>query len=571
MKEKKKITGTEKKQPKRDNTKKQSNRNKKKTNKSGQKKEIAKFEPTDQPFTNVDEEISKINRKIKEHTKKLQIPHSRLEEEIEKELTITQKALRAAMKLKFYVATYTIALGILAYFLGYPKSFFTQFIFAWVLLWIGYHFHKHNYRYKFSLKVFYIGVMIIPLYIIYLELNDLLSLTLIILYSISFIVALALYLHHISRGIQRELHQSFTKTFLIVWFSHIIALTITVLIMYFLPYIILPNHFVSIIYLLLLWLIPGFFAYFFLNKFFYLRFFDPLHIRKDAIKGLKHSLTYTGIFIGLIILIYLLTAIQLTMTEHKDAVKRIDQSIREIDMIKTRIDLTSAEPTTYGLKQMEVTQEILDYAEELRTGFQSKRDDKQIFGLNDYLNDNYFTKLSKKRLALTFLLINKRSTIIATDDLIRDFKSIEEKDAKEALKKTKEYVDTNYRPYQESQDLKTFKDYIYNNKENYEKFMVDDALLSFALSQSDSTGINILAPGNSLFSKQTYYTTSHLKIFREILITAFENTLYNARDVRTPAILDKLYYNRETSESDLSKAVRYKMLAENLKANIALV
>ena len=100
----------------------------------------------------------------------------------------------------------------------------------------------------------------------------------------------------------------------------------------------------------------------------------------------------------------------------------------------------------------------------------------------------------------------------------------------------------------------------------YSELMINNALIRFVYGQAYVFGLDKLEPGRSRFSKRVYFVGSHLKIYRDILLFAFENIIYSSRDLSNPEILDGLYYNRGVTESPLSRQLRYKILEENYKA-----
>ncbi|MFC1723704.1 hypothetical protein ACFL0V_06185, partial [Nanoarchaeota archaeon] len=509
------------------------------------------------PATNVDEELHMLNKSIKKEGRNIGIE---VEHEIDIEVTRARRALHAAVQVKWYAVLYTLSIAVLAHYLGFPTSFFVHLIFGGFLLWLTHHMHK-NKKYGLALRVFWTGIMILPLYWIYLWLDDFMSLSIIVLYAIAFIISIALYFHHTSREIERELHQSYARTFMVVWYSHLVAYAAAVLAAYFLGGALVGEAFISMMYLMFMWAIPPFFVYFYLNKLLYLRFFDPVHYKADSLKALKHGLAYTGMFIACLALIYLLTAVHATIQERDNSLVKIDEAIIDLRNISVKIEAQDEYGDITGL---EVTQELLDETDKLIQTLESRKSVvTQSFGIWDYLSDKYFEVLTRKRLGLTFLLLNKDDVIEMTDDLLRYHNRTEEVNNTQALK---QFVDANYQPYAESESLKEVKKHYYDNKNEYSYFMRDDAIYTFALSRGYHSGIGIFAPGNSRFSKRMYHLTSHLLLFRDLMLFSFEYITYNSRDTTNPEVLDNLYYNRDARESEQSKTVRYMILYKNYKA-----
>ena len=515
------------------------------------------------PFTSVDEELHNVNKKIKEYSKKIGVKKERTAAiEIDIEMKKTHRILDAVLKLKYYVATYTVAIGILAYLMGTPKLFFIHFIYGAVLLWLSHKLHRESHRYGLGIRVSYIGLMIIPLYWIYTNTYDLMSLVMTVLYMICFVVTVALYFHHTSKEIQRELHQSFTRTFLVVWYSHVISLASAVALMYHLPKLILTDNYVSIMYLLTAWFIPAFFVYFSVNKLLYLRFFDPFHMKKDVSKAALHGIAYTGLFIACIALIYLLTAVNVAIVERENSLENIDESIDQLNQLK--IDILTAAEETYSteINEMMVTREIVENTDQLIKSFESRKAvTTQPFGVWDYFTDHWFGAVADKRLALTFLQTNRDNAIHTTQQLIFLYKNLSLEN-ETTIQQTREFVETHYEPFTETPELKEFKDDINTMRTKHRYMLEGNRLYNFAMTQSYTFGLQIFTPGKTLFSERLFDTLSYLKIFRDALFFATDNILYSSRDLTNPEIMDALYYKRDVQESQQSKAIRYKLLEE---------
>ncbi len=362
---------------------------------------------------NVDEELHKVNRKIKEHSKALKLPiKHKTEILINSELSIVHKLLHSNMMMKLHIVIYTIALAILTYLLGYPRLFFIHFFFGVALLGVTHYFHRRG---DLTVKIFYTGLMIIPLYLIYLQYNDLLSLVMTVTFTISFVVAIALYFHHSGKETKRELHASFTRTFMAEWYAHVVSLSFAIFVAYNMPQLIFRNTFYSLLYIIIFWITPITLVYFFMNKFLYLRIFDPLHVRKDAIEGMKHAIVYSILLIACLTLGYLLTSIQITIQEKDATLQQIDASI---------IELRTAEIMLYELpydvQKYQVTREIKQEITTLKQAFENRKSlITQNFGVGEYFSDEYFSVLLDKKEALTFLILKKHNAIETVRDLIR--------------------------------------------------------------------------------------------------------------------------------------------------------
>jgi len=493
--------------------------------------------------TDLDEELYRVNKKIKKHSKALDLPvNHKTEILIKKELGIIENILRGDVMPKIHAAIYTMALGILTYLLGYPKMFFVHAAYAAALVYVTEFFHKRG---DLTVKVFYTGLMIIPLYLIYLYSNDLLSLVMTVIFMISFVVTIALYFHHSKKEHTRELHHSFTRTFLAEWYAHVVSLAIAVALLYYIPNIILMDKFYSLLYIIIFWIPVPTLAYFFMNKFLYLRFFEPIHIRKDAVEGLKHALAYTVILIACLTLGYLLTAIQITIQEKDASLQKIDTAILKIETAKARLA---------DLPKMKVTTEVAEELNLLKQTLENKKATiTENFGVGDYFSDRYFSVLLEKRQALNYAILNKDNAIETVADLERNQGKVG----------NRTFVEQNYRPAQESKDLEEYRLHLKKSMNHYSMLMFDNSLFAFVHSYSD-TGMQIFAPGFSKLSKKTYYITSHLRIFRDMLLYSFDNIIYTAQNIENPQILNEMYRNRQTIESRQSKDLRYAVLGDNI-------
>jgi hypothetical protein len=472
--------------------------------------------------------------------------------------------------LGLYFISTIICTALLAFLFGTITTFVFYLAFGIFLWWWSHQFHQkipHPFKTVFSL-----GILIVFLYFFYVVFNDLLSLIVCIIYALSFVVAGVLYFYHTKNKLLEKIHQSFPRTFLVVFYSHIIALTAASLVAYLLPKVILSDSFVSILFLLFVWLTPVLFVYFFLTKFLYLRFFDRVHIKRDVSKGLAHSAVYTAAFVLVIILAYFLTAVQLVTIERSS----YDSSF---DDVFTTISNIGYELPEAGLGDLKVSQDVFDISKQLLDeGIEEKKRLMDLrISLEDYLSDNYFTIISHNRLAVSSIALSASEIDEVKSDLIREHNRLEEM-KKEGLfddgtTSLEEHlfllvgnVNDEYEPYTEPVEFAMLRRRISGSLNSYSGLVSDRRLLEFNLVYHPE--MSILEPGKSRFSKQFHDMVYHTVVFRDMMLFVFNTIVLNVEETLDPYPVKSLYYTADESLS--SSVLRYRVLKSNNDATLAL-
>jgi hypothetical protein len=96
-------------------------------------------------------------------------------------------------------------------------------------------------------------------------------------------------------------------------------------------------------YIFFIWLLPSLFMYFFFAKFLYLSYFDRKHIRRDVFKGIMHAAIYSVAFVVLLLLAYVMTAIQFANDERAGYADEFGITMQMFTMLKPDLTAVSLE------------------------------------------------------------------------------------------------------------------------------------------------------------------------------------------------------------------------------------
>jgi hypothetical protein len=425
-----------------------------------------------------------------------------------------------------------------------------------------------------------LGLFVVALYLLYWLIYDSLSLLFCVIYAFSFIIAAVLYLYHVKRELAGEIHRSFARTFLVVFYSHVMAFTAAALLAYILPYFILGDGFVSMSYLLLAYALPVMLIYFFLTKFLYLRFFDRKHIRRDFLKGLAHGVVYGVVFAVLVLLAYFLTAMQFVMMERAAYADTFSEVFTTLPNVRAELASAALSADDPGLLGLRVTQEVVmmsDQALQDATGLKGIIGSRQ-FSFSDYFSDSYFTVLAGDGRSVSRLVAFVLGVDGLKGDLLREYgrlRSAEETgqfdDGTTSLDEhyyaLLDYVDDLYFRYREPSGISSLKGRL-ADVSSFSSLMSDNALLDFNLLSNPE--LQVFVPGDSRFGRRFMEMAYHTIIFRDLMLLVFDASVVEVESVFGPAPLDELYRGRDADESTESKVLRYRVLKSNSEAIAAL-
>ncbi len=481
---------------------------------------------------------------------------------------------RDMYSLSFYFVSALICVALLAFLFGTVKTFIFYSIFGMFLWWWTHRFHVSRMH---ILKPFLsLGSLSIFLYFFYLAFNDLLSLLVCVMYAMSFVIAGVLYLYHTKNDFQGEIHRSFPRTFLVMFYSHIIALTAASIIAYSLPPLLFWDSFVSLMFLMLVWLFPVLLVYFFFTKFLYLRFFDRVHIKRDALKGLAHGAGYAGVFVALMLLVYLLSAIQLTGMERVRYASAFEQGAISLSESKLSIyDAFGEDFLGFG-----VAKDVMGMTDEAMADIAVNQDMvKSRFSFSDYVSDDYFTMLAGNRRLVMSSVSSASSVAEIGADVVREYgrmkiyiaqgvfddgtRDLEDHDAV-----LKAYLSAYYAPYSEPPHFSALRQRLDGNQDSYASLFADGQVLEFNLAYHPD--MRMFVSGDSRFSKRIHWMLYHTRIFRDLMLFVLDSVLLQVDEVIEPYPV-RLLHEAGADEYLPSNVLRNRVIKANFDATISLV
>jgi len=535
--------------------------------------------------SDVESELSRIEDEIKRHKRAVErgkpvspapvLSATRIEQDIKKEIR-AERRFSGKGPLLFYFFTSILCVSVLAYLFGTALTFVFYLVFGLFIWWWAHQFHSKK---AGMLKSFFsLGSIVVALYMFYWIFSDLLSLIMCALYAISFVIAGVLYFYHTRRELSEEIHKSFPKTFIVVLYSHIIALTAGASTAYILSDLVFGDAFVGMAYIFFIWLLPSLFMYFFFAKFLYLSYFDRKHIRRDVFKGIMHGAIYSVAFVVLLLLAYVMTAIQFANDERAGYADEFGISMQMFTMVKPDLTAVSLEEGSMGLMNLDLTKQVISESVNLvyyATGVKSTLDEP--LSVSDYFNDNYFTVLSRNRALLVNISIIAKDMDVLKRDLIREYKKLNVEKNTGVFDDGTTSLDTHYRalvaatqysPFVLPDTMVAEMQRIADSYDSYSGLVLDDGLLDWNIQYDPS--LSLLKSGDSVFSKAAYRVFHHSAIYRDLMILVFDRTVFEVQDMLDPHSI-RLIADELPDESLNSRVLRYRILKINSDATIDIV
>jgi hypothetical protein len=505
------------------------------------------------------------------------ISATRLERAVEEEVKSLRKPFwegKDLGSLSFYFISFLICVAVLAFLFGSVPSFVFYLAFGIFLWWWSHTFHTTQ---AGTLKSFFsLGFVVVLLYVSYWFFDDLFSILVFIIYALSFLISGVLYFYHVQRNLAGEIHRSFPRTFLVMFYSHIMAFTAASAVAYLLPELLLSDSFISIPFLLFAWLLPVLLVYFFLTKFLYLRFFDRVHIKRDLSKGLVHGAIYAILFILVLLFAYVLTAMQFVVEERAGYDDTFSTVFTTLHNVKSDIKAVPFQYDTTELLEFKVTKDVIALSEQSTKEATELKDrlGKTSVASGDYLSDNYFTMLSHDRLAVSSMAVLASEVDELNDDLLREYRRMKRfqaegvfddgtKSLEEHGSVVKRYAKDAYTPYSEPYQLTMLRTRISRYLNSYSGLVEDGELLEFNIAYLPEA--SILKPGESRFSKRFYEIAHHTVLFRDLMLFMFNTMAFHVEETLDPYAVSSLYY-AAAEESLPSSVLRYRVIKSNIDA-----
>ena len=478
----------------------------------------------------------------------------------------------------FYLLSSLVCIAILAYLFGTVDTGIFFFLFGMFLWWWSHRFHITR---SGAWKAFSsLGILIIFLYVFYWYFNDLLSLLVLVLYAMSIVIAGFLYFYHAKRELSGEIHRSFERTLLVMFYSHIMAFTVASALAYALSYVLFSDSFVSIAFVILAWLLPCLLVYFFLTKFLYLRFFDRKHIKRDLKKGIVHGALYCFILIILLLAGYLLTAFQFAGEEQMAYDEAFNTIFDSLSSIEQDISGFAAENDAGEILDLKVTKDLESLSGQMLQGATDLKAELDVthFSFDDYLSDNYFTELSQNRIVLSRTAGVAHGIDDLKQDLFREYLRVKDfqqqglfddntTTLEEHYYMVASYANDVYSPYKEPEQFTQLREKVSDNMNSYSGLFSDEALFEFNLVYHEN--MDMFTRGKSRFSQRFLNMMYHTAVFRDFMVLVFNNILSQWEETVDPYPV-RYIYSAVAEESTLSGVLRYRIVKSNIDATLSL-
>ncbi|MBU2560984.1 MAG: hypothetical protein KKD17_01710 [Nanoarchaeota archaeon] len=556
----------------------------------------AKAEKRSVSRSRLDDELKNVEAEIGRYKRDVELPPpdivpvpvvsaEKVEEKIKEEVRVFEKEaffssgrLKGVGHIGFYFISSLICFAVLAFLFGSWESFVFYLAFGIFLWWWSHQFHLSR---SGVLKPFIsLGALVILLYISHWFFNELLSLLMAVLYALSFVIAGVLYFYHFKRELSEEIHRSFPHTFLVMFYTHVIAFTVASVVAFLLPKIFLSDSFVSVTYLILTWLLPVLLVYFFLTKFLYLSFFDRGHAGRDIRKGLVHALIYSAAFIALIVLAYLLTAMQFSVMERAGYDESFSDVFTVLQNIKPEIDKTQFDYGDVEMVKLPVSQQIIGMADALNRNATEVRAslERSAFSAGDYFSDYYFTVLSRNRMSLASISVAASDMDDVKSDLLREYSRLKRMEAagefddgttglEQHYHVLSDYVANARASYSRPAEFISLRKRIAEYPGSYSGLLADGELIGFNLVYD--TDMSVFLAGKSCFSRGFYDMIYHTRLFRDIMLMSSETIMFQVEEFMDPQPVSALYA-AAPDEPLQSKVLRYRIIKSNVDATLSL-
>ena len=503
-----------------------------------------------------------------------------MEKVVEKDLRTAEETFITELKpkkdlgaLSFYFLTSLICTGLLAFLFGSVPTFVFYFLFGIFLWWWSHQFHKTGSR--FIKSFLSLGCVVVVLYIFSWIFDDMLSTIVVIIYALSFVIGAVLYLYHTKKDLSEEIHRSFPRTFLVVFYSHIVAFTAAALLAYGLTFLVVADSFVSLMFLMLVWLLPTLIVYFLLTKFLYLRFFDRKHWARDLRKGVGHALIYSVVFILLLFLTYLLTAMQFVYMERDSYSGSFTGIFTDMQNVRTEIEAAPFRYDSAELTGMRVSHDVMVLADNIYSNATNTKTRLSVSSMSfwDYISDNYFTRLARDRMIVSSLAIYSDGTVELKEDLLREYErmrgetllSADDASLQGYVNTLEAYIGENYVPYRDPYEFSSLREMIVGDEADagsYEALIADGALLDFNSVYHEDA--EYLFPGDDRFTRQFYDMMYHTVLFRDMMVLVFQSITFNVKETVDPYAVRHI--NIQPDEGLRSRVLRDRIIRSNVDA-----
>jgi hypothetical protein len=459
---------------------------------------------------------------------------------------------------EFHVVTFVTSLLILALLLRSTSMIFYSVLTIGALLFA--HFLKQHHRPHDIITI--IGLFFLPLAFTLAAFRDAMSILLLIVYLIAVISTIIIYYYH------KKVHTPL-KIMWQVTYSKIIAITLALIVACLLPFI-FPDAFLSIFELIFIFVLPIAFVFFFASKFFYLYFFDRIHIRADLKRSLRFTVIYTLAFIVIVMCIYSLFAAGFYNSRSAKYSDSLDTALLGVSSLESSLIKQPRE-----MQQLMVMKDLEGVAAELRENLTLEKSlvVERAISFEDILDDSYFATLSQDSFnTLRFVVWQvelyglKRSIYDAEQD-VEEMLRINPAFANRTkaidlyAEELKSRVDAVFTPYSQDPDLQDLVENLNDPSLKASFFEEQGFFYWFA----EETGLEFVYGSKSIVSRQLSFVLRHTKNFKSLAQLTVNAVVFIIKESGSPVPVERLYANRDVDVLPMSKAIRYTILDDTLE------
>ncbi|MBI4739602.1 hypothetical protein HY772_08760 [Candidatus Woesearchaeota archaeon] len=472
--------------------------------------------------------------------------------------------------LRNHLLAFILALFILTFLFSSLLPFLGVLIFVIVLLYVVHelHFNKHLYE---TYEVFGIFVVfLLTLVFLFMLFYDLLTLTLLVVYILSFLISLYLYAHH-----QRKEH--FVKIMVAQFYSHVLAAAAAVALATGSARLILPTGFANFWYVLVFFVLPAMFLYFFTTLFFYLYFFDRKHVIMDLHRGARHAVVYSSVALIILIAGFVVTSSMLFNYQKNTVLDVIDAA--NSDIVEVLVTRAQQLETQGRFWELSVVRELLDTLSAQQTALDDLRTQTLTtrFSILNLLKDETYTALTHLRVKLDAMIVYSQSALDAVNEARASYDSLNQMygttndtaftlQIYDYVSAQKKILGDRFIERSPSLTIVFLEGRLALQDPSFDKQFGNGALLNYAYAH----GLDYLSPEiwpshNSIFVRNIAALVQHTRLFQHAVLLASSADVARDHNREYSPVLDSLISGRTTLETPLSEAVRLDIILQRTR------
>jgi hypothetical protein len=501
-------------------------------------------------------------KKAKPKTKRKKRPVSEVAA-AQRILTKEEKAIEKGIQFAFgpkelHITLFVLSLIVLAFLFSSISLVFYAVLSIAALLFANF-MHHHEHRPHDILNI--LGLFFLPLLFTLLAFQDTLVWLLLAVYTVSVISTIVVYYYH------KKVHTPL-KIMWQVTYSRIVAITLALIVACLLPSFVFPDSFLSIFEMVFIFVLPVAFVFFFFSKFFYVYFFDRKHIRADILKSLRYTVTYTLVFIILLMCIYTIFAAALHSQRADVYGSDLDFALVGIAGLEKNIEQSPQ-------KDLTVSRDLLTYTTRLKDEISAEKGAvvERKLSFADIMDDSYFEELSDD------VYSSVRFVTLQSD--IADLKSsIAEKHADfsereddgiafDGSQSVEQYaselmlnVEENFNPLSRDPGVQELVEKLDDPSEQFSSVDRQGFLYWF----SEEADLAPIFHSDSVFGRQMSIVIRQMKPFRSLADLTVKIIVFTHKEAASSSAVEYLYDTREADADPMSAAIRYSIIADSIES-----